>query len=193
MDLNQYVQDATTTESVVEVINVDPALLAPVINIIISAGTMLDQIKKNAFYGKPFDTEQLKLEFVNIVGALNDLQPVVVGEQVTPEPAMYNTRIFHAVVGIVTEAVELLEGLHDENFDKVNFLEELGDLNWYEAIGISAVDGDFEEVLNTNINKLRKRYPEKFDSTAAIERDTDAEREVLDSGFNDDGGGDRGC
>ena len=140
MDLNQYVKDATTTESLVDVIKVDHNLLASTLQIIIAAGTILDQIKKNAFYDKPFNTEALKAEFTNIVQSLDTLKdPIVNG--INPQDTAFTPRVFHSVVGIATESVELLEGIFKEDFDTVNFLEELGDLNWYEAIGIDAVGG----------------------------------------------------
>lgn len=195
MELKQYVADAIRTESVIDVVTIDPTLLSAVIKIIIASGTMLDNIKKHVFYNRALDVKALRDEFVFIIGALDELKPIITHTEnnLDPQGTAYNPRIFHSVVGIVTEAVELLEGLHREDFDKVNFLEELGDLNWYEAIGIDAVNGDLEEVLTTNIEKLRARYPEKFDKTAAVERDLDEERDVLESGLDDNSQGDRGC
>lgn len=40
---------------------------------------------------------------------------------------------------------------------------------------------DLNELLETNIKKLRLRYGEKFDADAAENRDLDAEREVLEN------------
>lgn len=37
-----------------------------------------------------------------------------------------------------------------------------------------------EKILDTNIYKLKKRYPEKFDVEKAINRDLDAERKILE-------------
>lgn len=39
---------------------------------------------------------------------------------------------------------------------------------------------DFESILETNINKLKARYPEKFNSNDAINRNLDKEREILE-------------
>ena len=41
---------------------------------------------------------------------------------------------------------------------------------------------DFEDMLETNINKLRKRYPEAFNQDQALNRDLDTERTVLENG-----------
>lgn len=187
MDLNQYVQDATSTESVVESVNVDPKLLASTLQILIASGSVLDQIKKNAFYGREFNRESLIAAFGFIVQSLDDMKDAIQNGPV-PEPSMYQPRVFHSIVGIATEAVELLEAMNDENFDTVNFLEELGDLNWYEAIGIDAVGGNFEQVLTANIEKLSKsdkaRYKDGFSADDANNRDLDAERTVLNDNLD---------
>jgi len=183
MDLKQYIQDATTTESLIETVSVDPQLLAGTLQIIIAAGTILDQIKKNVFYDKPYNIDAIQSEFTNMVSSLYDIKEVVVNG-ISPQETLYSPRIFHSIVGITTEAVELLNGLNDENFDVVNYLEELGDINWYEAIGIDAVDGNFDDVLKTNISKLKSRYPDKFTSNSANNRDLSTERNILEDGLD---------
>lgn len=46
---------------------------------------------------------------------------------------------------------------------------------------------NFMEILNTNIEKLKKRYPEKFTEEGAINRDLDSERATLEEGINTKG------
>jgi len=46
----------------------------------------------------------------------------------------------------------------------------------YQAAGLNA-----EVCMEANIAKLKQRYPDKFDSNKAINRDTDIERTILDS------------
>lgn len=180
MNLDQYVQDATTTESNIEVVKADPNLLGGVLQILVSAGFILDQIKKNAYYDKEIDTDDTAAAFGAIIAALELIKTPLM-EGVNPQDMPYDPRIFHSIIGVATESAELLEILGDEEFDRVNFLEELGDVNWYQAIGIDAVGGSFESVLTTNIDKLKKRYPNKFDKDAANNRDLDTEREVLET------------
>lgn len=189
-DLNQYIKDATRTESVIEQVEVDPALLAGVLQIYIAAGNMLDQIKKHVFYGKDYNDDKLKEEFINIVASLEQIKPAIAGEM-EEGPMDVNPRVFHALVGIATEATELMEALTQPQLDAFNVLEEFGDLNWYQAIGIDALGGDFGNILRTNIEKLRARYPEKFDNDRAINRDTDAERRILEGNPLDQDG--EGC
>lgn len=184
-DLKQYVEDATRTESKIEAVLVDPDFLAGVLQIFIASGNMLDQIKKHVFYGKDYDDAKLKQEFVNIIGSLDQVKPAISTGTHMAGPVAVNPRLFHSLVGIATEATELMEALTANELDEVNILEEFGDLNWYQAVGIDAVGGDFEAVLNTNIEKLRARFPDKYTDDKAINRDLDKEREILEQNQSD--------
>lgn len=49
-------------------------------------------------------------------------------------------------------------------------IKELGDIAWYVAETAYALDIDLETVLTLNIEKLKKRYPEGFDTNRSINR-----------------------
>lgn len=96
-------------------------------------------------------------------------------------------RLLHAGLGLTTEAGEFLDALKKHLFygkplDLVNLREELGDIMWYLAIACSALDTTFEQEQARNIAKLKARYPDKFTSHKAIERDLTAERIILEHG-----------
>jgi NTP pyrophosphatase (non-canonical NTP hydrolase) len=193
MDLNQYVEDATKTESRIPQVVVNPDMLLAVLMVTISANQMLDQIKKHAFYGREYNVEAFNTAFSRAQTALNKLQYVPLGVDDLPfveKPLSVNSRVFHSLVGISTESGELLEqlysALHGRHIDTINTLEEFGDVNWYVAIGLDVLNGDFEQVLTTNIDKLRARFPNAFDSTDANERDLDKERKILEDGMGDE-------
>ena len=63
--------------------------------------------------------------------------------------------------------------------------EEIGDIAWY-GFGIFPDASEIPpgQILDTNIGKLAKRYPEKFDDFLAQQenRDLEAEREILEKG-----------
>lgn len=97
-----------------------------------------------------------------------------------------NTRLMHGAIGIATESGELLDAVKKSVFygkplDAVNVKEELGDLMWYVAIICDQFGFSLEEIKQINIDKLRKRYPQKFTESSALNRDLDAERKVLES------------
>ena len=184
MDTNEFVPNAIRTESLIDAVEVNELLLTTTIQSLIAMGNILDQIKKQAFYGKPYDLTALHLHFNAASEALTTLSTITADELNTNTTRFeVNPRIFHAVVGISTEATELLEALqlHDGEMDYTNLLEEFGDIDWYKAIGIDELGGDWSDILDKIIAKLRARYPEKFTSEDAINRDLDAEREILDT------------
>jgi NTP pyrophosphatase (non-canonical NTP hydrolase) len=93
--------------------------------------------------------------------------------------------ILHAAMGITTEAGEIMDQLkrhffYGKGLDIVNVKEELGDLFWYIALMCDALNFSFEEIQEKNIDKLRKRYKDKFTAKEAIDRDVEKEREVLE-------------
>jgi NTP pyrophosphatase (non-canonical NTP hydrolase) len=95
-------------------------------------------------------------------------------------------RVLHAGMGLVTESGEFLDAIKKAVFygkplDEVNLKEEIGDLLWYCAIAVDALNGDFESIMQTNIDKLKARYPEKFTEERAEERNLELERKILEN------------
>jgi len=95
--------------------------------------------------------------------------------------------LIHASMGLVTEAGEFQDALkkhlyYGKNLDTVNLKEEIGDILWYCAIALEALGTDFESVMQTNIDKLKARYPEKFTEDSANNRDLETERQILENG-----------
>ena len=91
---------------------------------------------------------------------------------------------YHMLMGITTENGELQDMFkkhfaYGKTFDVVNMGEEIGDLMWYVANLCNMYNLDLEDILEHNINKLKARYPEKFDEEHAINRDLDTERKIL--------------
>ena len=183
MDLKKYIEDALRTESKIDEVKVNGRMLINALVLFISAGNILDQVKKRTFYKKDYDIDLVNVSFMNARDALDG----IAGTEFGLEEDVYDIdpRVFHAIIGLATESTELCEALYDtllsdRDFDIVNLLEENGDINWYQAIMIDALGGDWAEILTTNIEKLRERYPDKFTEENAINRDIDAERKVLD-------------
>jgi NTP pyrophosphatase (non-canonical NTP hydrolase) len=104
--------------------------------------------------------------------------------------------IEHGIIGIASEAGELLDALkkhiyYGKQIDSVNVKEELGDLFFYAALLCRHFGWTFEEIQQQNIAKLKARYPDKFTQDKALNRDLTKERKVLESSDEDDTGEDR--
>lgn len=93
-------------------------------------------------------------------------------------------QLMHAAMGCATEAGELVDAIKKHLFygkpvDRVNLIEEAGDVLWYLALLLDTLGCPFEEAMDRNIAKLRTRFPDKFTEGDAINRNLDAEREAL--------------
>lgn len=93
--------------------------------------------------------------------------------------------MIHMILGIQTESAELADILkkniaYGKPIDWINYEEEIGDLMWY-IINLCRMTGfNLEDILDKNIAKLRQRYPDKFTTNLALNRNLDAEREILE-------------
>lgn len=96
-----------------------------------------------------------------------------------------NQRLLHAGIGLATEAGEFLDALkkhvfYGKELDTVNLSEEMGDIFWYCAIIADQLGINFDDVMQTNIDKLKARYGDKFTEDAAVNRDLKTERQILE-------------
>lgn len=80
----------------------------------------------------------------------------------------------HALHGMVSEIGEL-HGLYQKvwqghTLDTAHAMKEVGDLLWFVAEYCTAMGWSMDEVAETNINKLRARYPDGFDAERSLHR-----------------------
>lgn len=85
-----------------------------------------------------------------------------------------NDQEHHALHGMVGEIGEL-HSLYQKyyqghDFDSYHAAKELGDLLWFIAEYCTAMGWDLSYVAQMNIDKLRARYPEGFDSKHSLNR-----------------------
>jgi NTP pyrophosphatase (non-canonical NTP hydrolase) len=143
------------------------------------AGTSADSMKRKIFY-KDANHEQRHMDQTKII---NDIKDKINNDVVLDQS---NMDLFHGLLGINSEAGELTEALvsylsnTEDQLDVVNLREELGDILWYIALICRAIDCSFEELMQMNIDKLEKRFPEKFTCESAINRNVYEERKVLE-------------
>lgn len=80
----------------------------------------------------------------------------------------------HALYGMCSEIGEL-QSIYQKvyqghEFDEDHAKKELGDLLWFIAEYCTTRRWDLEDVMQMNIDKLRARYPEGFDSEHSLHR-----------------------
>ena len=93
--------------------------------------------------------------------------------------------VLHCVIGASTETAELLDAMkkhiyYNKLLDVVNVGEEIGDIMWYLSNLCRLLGLDMDLILEQNINKLKVRYPDKFSTENAINRNLNEERKTLE-------------
>ena len=83
--------------------------------------------------------------------------------------------LINGVMGLCGESGEAIDIVkkwlaQGHELDKQKLAKELGDIAWYLAETAYALDIPLEDIFQANIEKLKKRYPEGFDSQRSIHR-----------------------
>ena len=83
--------------------------------------------------------------------------------------------LLNGVMGLCGESGEVIDIVkkhisQGHVLNKEKLIEELGDVAWYLAETAYALGVDLESVLQSNIDKLKKRYPEGFSVEKSVNR-----------------------
>lgn len=86
--------------------------------------------------------------------------------------------LINSVMGLCGESGEAIDIVkkwlaQGHELDKEHLAKELGDIAWYLAEAATALDLSLEEILQANIEKLKKRYPEGFEIQRSTHREKD--------------------
>ena len=82
--------------------------------------------------------------------------------------------LYHGVFGLTSEAGEvagLLQKVYQgHELDEQHMMKELGDCMWMIAEICTAMQFDLNDVMQTNIDKLKARYPNGFEAERSLHR-----------------------
>lgn len=83
--------------------------------------------------------------------------------------------LINSVMGLCGESGEAIDIVkkwmaQGHTLDKARLANELGDIAWYLAEAATALDISLEEIMQTNIEKLKKRYPDGFNCQDSVAR-----------------------
>ena len=86
--------------------------------------------------------------------------------------------LINSVMGLCGESGEAIDIVkkwlaQGHELDRDHLAKELGDIAWYLAEAATALDIPLEQVFQANIDKLKKRYPDGFESQRSRERESD--------------------
>lgn len=83
--------------------------------------------------------------------------------------------LINSVMGLCGESGEAIDIVkkwlaQGHELDKEHLMKELGDIAWYLAEAATALDLPLEQILQVNIDKLKKRYPDGFEVRRSLVR-----------------------
>lgn len=199
MNHKEYINGVLRTESGrFDAPHVDPGMLKNVLTTFAGSARAVDALKRALYYGKPLDTKKLSDAMQAVYDGVREYlkrSEATLGAY-SEQTNKQMTRVLHSSLGFATESGEIIEAVlkffESGLFDWGNYFEELGDLNWYMALGVDAADHGqpvfadqswtLESIWERNLAKLKARYPQKFESEKAYERDIQKEKEALEKG-----------
>ena len=83
--------------------------------------------------------------------------------------------LINSVMGLCGESGEAIDIVkkwlaQGHELDREKLAKELGDIAWYLAETAYALDIPLDDIFRMNIEKLKRRYPEGFDSRRSVNR-----------------------
>jgi len=87
----------------------------------------------------------------------------------------YEQQLSNAALGLAGEAGEAAELIkkhlfHATPLDQDALVKELGDCLWYIAAFATVLDLSLDDIAQRNVEKLRRRYPDGFDTARSRNR-----------------------
>ena len=184
MDRNEYKQLGLVTEPPITDELVERLeMMAPDVAVIMEESVRLaevaDSFKRAIYYGKMDET----LDAFDELGGEIPFPPML---ENMLEDRRRAARTIHAILGLISELGELSEAFLDawdngQSIDIPNLVEEIGDQKWYTNLLVDEYGLDEEDICKKNIAKLEKRFGPKFSQFRAVNRNLDAERDILEA------------
>lgn len=83
--------------------------------------------------------------------------------------------LINSVMGLCGESGEAIDIVkkwlaQGHALDKEHLAKELGDIAWYLAEAATALDLSLGDILQANLDKLEKRYPDGFETRRSLSR-----------------------
>lgn len=181
MNFQEYIKFAVRTESKINpytgvAFSKQQRVFHAAMGLVTESGELIDAYKKHIYYGKDLDRVNIKEEIGDICWYLalaHDVWGI-------SEPKAYpkgETTGTLAQITLMVQSSAVCIGFTEE---KRIFEEQLADILGAIVVICKTEGFDLEEILDTNIAKLKARYPDKFDAEKALNRDLKTEREILE-------------
>ncbi len=178
MDANEYQQLASRTlimEPDTTFTNEELAIMLAALELGSRVGKALDYVKKGIAHRHGFDPRELHTLLCEMAVADIDLRVTSVGGNDKHEYNLSGNEqmLVWCALGLGGEAGEVMDTiskLPDGRYVSVDLVKELGDNDWYNAAICTLLGVPMSDVMQANIDKLKKRFPEGWGSEASKAR-----------------------
>ena len=121
-----------------------------------------------------YEEEVLKAEKERIGMRANEYQQLA--QRTSNKKLLWEQQLLNGVLGLCGESGEIADlikknRMQGHSLDIEHVAKELGDVCWYIAETATAIGYDLETIMQMNIDKLKKRYPEGFDTERSQHRE----------------------
>lgn len=159
-------------------------------------GEIIDQLKKAYIYGKTLDQVNIVEEVGDVAwyvaGILNSFPGAAIDAIMTTAAMPVNPEVLAEAQATTTRSILSLNSHMCDLLGELQQAVDEGDMKTAEA-GAKIVyamlyalaellNVDLEQACEVNIAKLAKRYGDKYSDYAAVNRDLEGERAVLEAG-----------
>lgn len=106
---------------------------------------------------------------------MNNNEYMVLAMQTAKDMGTQKLNLIHAAMGVASDGGELVDAIkkhaiYGKDLDVENVVEEIGDVLWFLVLMCDTLGLTLGECMRLNIEKLKKRYPNKYSDSAAIAR-----------------------
>jgi NTP pyrophosphatase (non-canonical NTP hydrolase) len=145
-------------------------------------GEILDALKKHIAYGKELDVVNMREEWGDAMWYIANYYTIKGKELHFEAESVFD--LFFYMSSKNNPEFTLLQNMANVLCRNNMSFDETAALIWSMGKNFTKVDEEKGDLLQLNIDKLRKRYPEKYSDEQALVRDTDAERKILENRQN---------
>lgn len=157
--------------------NEELAIMLAALELGVAVGKVLEYVKKGICHRHGFKMHELSQRLVDVSMATNDLMNCDITEKREFYLSGKEQMLLWCALGLGGEAGEVMEAisqLPDEPIIhpavKYTLIKELGDNDWYNAALCTLIGVPMSDVMQANIDKLKKRFPDGWGTDASKAR-----------------------
>jgi len=180
MDANEYQKQAARTliaEPDTTFTNEELAIMIAALELGAKVGKVLEYVKKGICHRHGFDPRELHRLLCEMAVADIDLRVTSVGGHDKRKYQLFGNEqmLIWCALGLGGEAGEVMDqigalAVSGLSVDRIGLIKELGDTDWYNAALCTLLGVPMGDVMQANIDKLKKRFPEGWGSEASKAR-----------------------